>query len=171
MQAQSSVWPASLCLFFLRLHATGGLQIRNLLHILVEFPWTIYLPLFLLLKMVMVKHTGVPCGISKENLKHSTANLWICSKLGDTPQQKWPGSDQVCHGISRLVGVLPRFRKVRNPEICFWPLSIHKSQTNRRNRSVSHNFGCKNRDITESRLFQRVFRRSGGDLVVSRLMK
>jgi len=53
---------------------TGGLQIRNLLHILVEFPWTIYLPLFLLLKMVMVKHTGVPCGISKGNLKHSTTN-------------------------------------------------------------------------------------------------
>ena len=26
---------------------------------------TIYLPLFLLLKMVMVKHIGVPCGISK----------------------------------------------------------------------------------------------------------
>ena len=38
----------------------------------------IYLPLFLLLKMVMVKHTGVPCGISKENLKHSTA---ICESV------------------------------------------------------------------------------------------
>jgi hypothetical protein len=40
-----------------------------------SLPWTIYLPLFLLLKMVMVKYTGVPCGISKCNLKHSTANL------------------------------------------------------------------------------------------------
>ena len=78
----------------------------NLLHILVELPWTIYLPLFLLLKIVMVKYTGVPCGISKCNLKHSTRILWICSKLGDTPQQKCPGSDQACHGISGLMGVL-----------------------------------------------------------------
>ena len=75
-------------------------------------------------------------------------------------------------------GSLPQFWEDRNPEICFWPLSIHKSQTNRRNRSVSHNFGCKNRDITDSRLCQesnpRVlvpFRRSGGDLVVSGFMK
>ena len=143
-----------------------GLQIRNLLHILVELPWTIYLPLFLLLKMVMVKYTGVPCGISKCNLKHSTANLWICSKLGDTPQQNCPGSDQACHGISGLVGVLPRFWEDRNPEICFWPLSIHKSQTNRRNWSVSHNFGCKNRDITDSRLFQRVIHGFSEDLVL-----
>ena len=47
----------------------------NLLHILVELPWTIYLPLLLLLKMVMVKYTGVPCGISKCNLKHSTESV------------------------------------------------------------------------------------------------
>jgi len=36
----------------------GVLQIRNLLHILVELPWTIYLPLFLLLKMVLTAQNG-----------------------------------------------------------------------------------------------------------------
>ena len=95
----------------------------------------------------MVKYTT---GLHWSALRYLQANLWICSngetqtrncsKIWGLTEAKMP---RIRPSVSRDSGPRGGPTPISNPEIGFRPLSIHKSKTTWRNRSFSHNFGCR----------------------------
>ena len=141
----------------------------------MEFPcWrlaTIYLPLILLLKMVMVKYTGGPCGISKHNLKHFSRFFESVVKYGVSKQNlkhNWNISpDSVVNSVTTRTKTNPvseqdvtEFRISWGSYADFESFQTQKSvsdphQAINRNESAKSihfaQFGCR---FQESRLFQ-----------------